>query len=69
MNKPKLRNWVGAFGIVTSILRVAPTYKRYQRATNRIIPIVRLVPIEQIGEPTLPSGEVQHDREELSFTE
>jgi|GEM_PF-134957 len=28
------------------ILRVAPTYERYQRATNRTIPLVRLVPSE-----------------------
>jgi deazaflavin-dependent oxidoreductase (nitroreductase family) len=51
------------------VLRVAPTYERYQRATNRTIPLVRLVPVEQIGEPTMPSGEVQYGREELSFTE
>ena len=50
------------------VLLVAPTYARYQRATNRSIPLVRLVPVEQIEEPTMPSGKVLHGREELSFT-
>ena len=50
------------------VLSIAPTYERYQRAINRVIPLVRLVPVEQIGEPTMPSGEVLHVREELSFT-
>jgi deazaflavin-dependent oxidoreductase (nitroreductase family) len=51
------------------ILRVAPSYERYQQATNRTIPLVRLVPVEQVGEPTMPSGEVVPGRKELSFTE
>jgi F420H(2)-dependent quinone reductase len=51
------------------ILRVAPAYARYQKATNRTIPLVRLIPVGQAGEQTMPSGEVLPGREELSFTE
>ncbi len=32
------------------ILRVAPAYARYQKATSRTIPLVRLVPVGQAGE-------------------
>ncbi len=32
------------------VLRVAPSYARYQKATSRPIPLVRLVPIEDVGE-------------------
>jgi hypothetical protein len=39
------------------ILLVAPTYARYQQAASRTIPLVRLVPVEQAGEQTMPSGE------------
>ena len=49
------------------VLRIAPTYERYRRATKRTIPLVRLVPIEQIGESAVPGSNAQHDREELSF--
>lgn len=49
------------------ILRVAHTYERYQKATSRIIPLVRLVPVGQAGEQTMPSGEAQPGREEISF--
>lgn len=52
----------------TRILRVAPTYARYQKATNRTIPLVRLVPVGQAGERTMPGGEILHGQEELSFT-
>jgi hypothetical protein len=51
------------------VLLVAPTYERYQRASNRTIPLVRLVPVEQIEEPTMPGSEVQHRQEELSIAE
>jgi deazaflavin-dependent oxidoreductase (nitroreductase family) len=51
------------------ILHVAPTYARYQQATSRTIPLVRLVPVGQAGEQTMPGGEALPDREELSFTE
>jgi len=51
------------------ILRVAPAYARYHKATHRTIPLVRLIPVGQAGEQTMPSGEVQPGREELSFTE
>ena len=50
------------------VLRVAPTYARYQKATSRTIPLVRLVPALQAGEQTMPSGEALPGREELSFT-
>jgi F420H(2)-dependent quinone reductase len=50
------------------ILRVAPTNVRYQKATSRPIPLVRLVPINA-GEQTMPGGEALPGREELSFTE
>ncbi len=51
------------------ILRVAPTYARYQQATRRTIPLVRLVPIEQAREQTAPGEEAQPGREKLAFTE
>lgn len=51
------------------ILRVAPTYARYQQATSRTIPLVRLVPIEQAREQTAPGEEAQPGREKLAFTE
>jgi len=38
------------------VLRVAPSYARYQQATSRTIPLVRLVPVEQAGEQTAPGG-------------
>jgi deazaflavin-dependent oxidoreductase (nitroreductase family) len=50
------------------ILHVAPTYARYQQATSRPIPLVRLVPVGQAGEQTTPGGEALPGREELSFT-
>jgi len=50
------------------ILHVAPTYARYQQATSRPIPLVRLVPVGQAGEQTSPPGEALAGREELSFT-
>lgn len=50
------------------ILRVAPANARYQKATSRPIPLVRLVPVERTGEQTIPGGEVEPGREELSFT-
>ncbi len=49
------------------ILDVAPANARYQKATSRPIPLVRLVTIEQNGESAVPGNEAQHDREELSF--
>ncbi len=51
------------------ILRVAPTYARYQKATSRTIPLVRLVPVGQAGEQTMPSGEALPGREKTSSTE
>ncbi|HTK09602.1 MAG TPA: nitroreductase family deazaflavin-dependent oxidoreductase [Ktedonobacteraceae bacterium] len=48
------------------VLRVAPTYVRYQKATDRSIPLMRLVPVGQSGEQTLPSGETLLAREERS---
>jgi len=50
------------------ILHVAPTYARYQQATRRPIPLVRLVPLGQAGEQTTPGGEALAGREELSCT-
>ena len=51
------------------ILRVAPTYARYQKATSRPIPLMRLVPVGQAGEQTMPSGEALPGREETFSTE
>lgn len=51
------------------VLRVAPTYERYQQATSRPIPLVRLVPVGQAEEQIMPGGETLPRREELSFTE
>ena len=34
------------------VLLIAPAYERYQRATSRTIPLVRLTPVEQAGEQT-----------------
>lgn len=39
------------------VLRVAPTYAVYQKATSRPIPLVRLVPVGQAGEQTMPSAD------------
>jgi deazaflavin-dependent oxidoreductase (nitroreductase family) len=50
------------------ILRVAPANAKYQKATSRPIPLVRLVPVGQAGEQTMPGGEALPDREEISFT-
>ena len=50
------------------ILHIAPTYERYQRATTRTIPLVRLVPVGCAREPEVPNGEVVSGRKELSFT-
>jgi deazaflavin-dependent oxidoreductase (nitroreductase family) len=50
------------------VLHVAPTYARYQQATSRPIPLVRLVPVGQAGEQTVPSSEALPGREELAFT-
>ena len=49
------------------ILHVAPANARYQKATSRSIPLVRLIPIGQSAASVL-DDEAQHDREELSFT-
>jgi len=49
------------------VLSIAPTYERYRRATNRIIPLMRLVPIEQVGELVVAGGESEQGPEELSF--
>ncbi len=57
-----------AIAFWSRVLCIAPTYERYRRATNRIIPFVRLVPIEYIGESAVPSDETQHGLERLSFT-
>jgi F420H(2)-dependent quinone reductase len=51
------------------ILRVAPSYARYQQATSRTIPLVRLVPALQAGKRTRQDTETLPGREELSFTE
>lgn len=51
------------------VLRVAPTYVRYQQATSRPIPLVRLVPIEQAGEQIMPGGEALPRREKTSSAE
>jgi len=51
------------------ILRVAPGYARYQKATSRTIPLVRLVPVEQAGEQTMPSSEALPSQEETSSEE
>jgi len=51
------------------ILRVAPTYARYQQATSRTIPLVRLVPVGQAGEQTVSGDEALPGQEKLSFTE
>jgi hypothetical protein len=50
------------------ILRVAPSYARYQKATSRTIPLVRLVPVGRAEEQTMLGGEALPGREELSFT-
>ena len=52
----------------TYILRVAPAYARYQKATSRTIPLVRLVSALQAGAQTMPGDEALPGREELSFT-
>ena len=49
------------------VLRVAPTYERYLRATKRTIPLVRLVPVERDKEQVMPRDEVVSGRKELSF--
>lgn len=51
------------------ILRVAPSYARYQKATNRTIPLVCLVPVGRAEEQTMPGGEALPGQEELSSTE
>lgn len=51
------------------ILRIAPSYARYQQATSRTIPLVRLVLALQVGEQTMPSGEALPGQEELSSAE
>jgi deazaflavin-dependent oxidoreductase (nitroreductase family) len=51
------------------VLRVAPTYARYQQATSRTIPLVRLVPVGQAGEQTMPSGEALPAQETTSSAE
>jgi deazaflavin-dependent oxidoreductase (nitroreductase family) len=50
------------------VLRVAPTYERYQRATKRTIPLVRLVTVGRDREQAMPN-EVISGRKELSFKE
>ncbi len=50
------------------ILRVAPANARYQKATSRPIPLVRLVPVGQAGEQTMPGGEALPGREKIAFT-
>jgi deazaflavin-dependent oxidoreductase (nitroreductase family) len=50
------------------VLRVAPTYERYQRATKRTVPLVRLVTVERDKKQVKPSDEVVSGREELSLT-
>ncbi len=37
------------------ILRRAPSYERYARATTRVIPIVRLVPVDDTGRTPAPT--------------
>jgi len=49
------------------VLSIAPTYERYQRATNRSIPLLRLVPVERVREQDMPSGEIKSGSRELSF--
>ena len=39
------------------VLRIAPTYERYQKATKRSIPLVRLVPVERGKEQDMPGDE------------
>jgi deazaflavin-dependent oxidoreductase (nitroreductase family) len=51
------------------VLRIAPTYERYQKATKRSIPLVRLVPVEGGKEQDMPGDEIMSGRKELSFTE
>jgi deazaflavin-dependent oxidoreductase (nitroreductase family) len=51
------------------VLHVAPTYARYQQATSRTIPLVRLVPAESAGKLTKTRDEALSGREELSFTQ
>ena len=51
------------------ILDVAPTYERYQRATNRTIPLVRLVPVGRVRGRAMPIDEVVSGQKELSFKE
>jgi F420H(2)-dependent quinone reductase len=51
------------------ILHIAPTYERYQQATNRTIQLMCLVPIERASEQDMLSDEVVPGRKELAFTE
>lgn len=51
------------------ILRFAPTYARYQQATIRPIPLVRLVPAMQGGEQTMPGDKAAPCREKTSSAE
>jgi deazaflavin-dependent oxidoreductase (nitroreductase family) len=57
-----------AIAFCPCVLRVAPTYERYQRATKRTIPLVRLVPVERDKKQVKPSDEVVSGRKELSLT-
>ncbi len=50
------------------VLQVAPTYARYQQATSRTIPLVRLIPVEQAGPRRLwPSREALCAKKEVSY--
>jgi hypothetical protein len=48
------------------VLRVAPTYERYQHATRRTIPLVRLVPVGPDKEQVIPSDEIVSGQKEMS---
>jgi F420H(2)-dependent quinone reductase len=51
------------------VLSIAPAYERYQRATNRVIPLVRLVPVGLDKVQVMPGDEVVSGRMEISFKE
>lgn len=46
------------------VLHAAPGYARYQKATSRLIPLVRLVPTPQVSDQTMPESEALAGQDE-----
>lgn len=51
------------------VLSIAPTYERYQRVTNRTIPLLRLVPVGRDKVQVMPGDEIVSGQMEISFKE